>query len=144
MSGLLTRLRTRFKRFKRSDASGHLDGEFSDEWEAVTERARSDMEARHRALEPLAGVVANISAALLRADPVGLGDAGSADEYDSEAETVVLRLSDRAILSTEDEVLQIVHDEFVRWFGEDLAGPRERYSAAAAEVHRIWGEYLAE
>ncbi len=141
MSGVLSRLRARFR---RSGRPGDIDDGFSEEWEAVTARARSDMEARHRSLQPLAGVVTAISAALFRADPIGLGDAGGADEYDSEAETVVLRLSDRRSLSTEDEVLHIVHDEFVRWFGEDLAGPRKRYSAAAADVHRIWGEYLAE
>ena len=138
MSGWFSKLRARFKR------SDDLDDGLTGEWAAVTERARSDMDARRRALEPLTAVVADISAALLHEDPVDLGDGGDDDEYDSEAETIVLRLSDRRHLSTEDEVRQIVHEEFVRWFGEDLAGPPDRYAAAAAEVHRLWGEYLAE
>jgi hypothetical protein len=111
----------------------------------VMERVGADMHARKQALRPLAGVVSSISHALHEADPIGLASMGAPqDEYDSEAETIVLRLADRRSLSTAEEVAQIVHDEFVRWFDEDLAGDRERYEPVAAEVHRLWGEYLAE
>jgi hypothetical protein len=43
----------------------------------------------------------------------------------------------------EKEVLTIVHEEFVSWFGADVAGPREKYAAVGGEVHRLWGNYLA-
>lgn len=128
-------------RFRRSGATT-ADDDSSDQWEAVTERARQDMEARRRALEPMVGIVRRISAALLEHDPVGLGGKDD-DEYDSEAETIVMRLSDRRTLPTALDVSGIVHEEFLRWFGEDLAGAAERYGDVAVEIHRLWDEFLA-
>ena len=133
-------LRNRWARRRRADDAA--EG-YTESWTALTERARSDMEARRLALAPLAGVVAAISAALLEEDPIGLGEGADPDEYDSEAESIVMRLSDQSHLASEEELLQIVHDEFTRWFGNDLAGPRERYLGASSRVHRLWGDFLA-
>ena len=127
----------------RSGGGPAEDDEFTEEWDAVTKRARSDMEARRQALAPLSGVVADVSAALLRVDPIELSGSGNHDEYDSEAETIVLRLSDRRQLATPEEVLQIVHEEFVRWFGAEIAGSRDRYTGAADGVLRAWEGYLS-
>jgi hypothetical protein len=140
MSGWFRRLKSGLR---RRGSGSDLAEPTSEAWEAVTERARMDMEARRRALTPLADVVGKISAALLEEDPVDLGKGIDADEYDSEAETIVLRLADRRSVASEDEVLRIVHEEFVRWFGADLAGTPDRFESVAAAVHRLWGEYLA-
>ena len=92
----------------------------------------------------MTAVVTEISATLLKHDPIGLRAMGSPDdEYDAEAETIVLSLSDRSEPPTPADVLEITHEEFVRWFG-DMAGDRERYTPVTGEVHRIWGDYLAE
>lgn len=140
MSGWFSRLRRRFGRSKPID----LGEPVSPAWDAVTERARSDMEARQAALASMTGIVGAVSAALNEADPARLGKTLPGDEYDSEAETIVLRLADRRRLSTVEEVREIVHEEFTRWFGPDIAGPSERYAAVAEDVHRLWGEFLAE
>ena len=75
--------------------------------------------------------------------PSLLGRLADSDEYDSEAESIVMRLSDQSHLASEEELLQIIHEEFVRWFGSDLAGDTERYLGSAARLHRLWGDYLA-
>lgn len=132
---------TRVFRRRRRRAAEDLGADSGPVWDAVTERARSDMEARRRALAPLTPIVSSISAALLRADPIGLGD-DNADEYDPEAETIVMRLADRREPPAAGDVLTVVHAEFRRWFG-DLAGEVSRYEDVAAEVHALWGRYLA-
>jgi hypothetical protein len=130
-------------KLRRSANSGQFDDTFSEEWAEVTARARGDMEARRVALLPLLPVVGEMSRSMLNADPIGLRSMDSPDdEYDPEAETVVVRLSELSELPSQTDVLRIVHEEFVHWFG-DVAGPEEDYLAIAAEVHRLWGQFLA-
>lgn len=57
----------------------------------------------------------------------------NADEYDPETGTILPRLENCASAS---DVLSMIHEEFVRWFGADTAGPLELYSDIAFE---IWG-----
>jgi hypothetical protein len=75
-----------------------------------------------------------LEAVLLRHDPIGINFGDNTDEYDAEAETIALRLS----ADGEADVLQIVHEEFTRWFGADIAGKRSRYADVAAEVWAVW------
>lgn len=78
---------------------------------------------------------AAITNAINRADPVGLLDLGAPqDEYDPEVGTILPRLS---TASSANDVLTIVHEEFVRWFGTDNAGPADAYREAAEEIWRI-------
>lgn len=56
----------------------------------------------------------------------------NADEYEPEAGTILPRLRGCA---TADDVRAVVHSEFVRWFGSEIAGPAEKYTSAAK---RIW------
>src|ERR1700681_4923451 len=71
------------------------------------------------------------SAILFRHDPIGINFEDNTDEYDPEAGTILTRL--RRDLSAE-QTTTIVHEEFVRWFEPETAGPRERYTAVAAEI----------
>jgi hypothetical protein len=32
----------------------------------------------------------------------------------------------------------MIHSEFVRWFAEEIAGPREVFQAVAEEIWRTW------
>ena len=140
MSGWFSRVLRRFRRPGAGD-----DYETSPEWETATRRARNDMEARKRAVEPYGGAVAEVSAALYRHDPLGLVRPGAiSDEYDSEAETIILRLVDLAPdgdTLSKDDALSIVHSEFVSWFDAALAGPPERYADAADDVVEIWSRH---
>jgi hypothetical protein len=76
-----------------------------------------------------------VSQALRDADPIGLIQGGApVDEYDPEVGTVLPRL--RAATSSGD-VRAILHEEFVHWFGDKVAGGMERYDQAAESIWAI-------
>jgi len=91
------------------------------------ERIKAAYPAAHRWLRDL----------FARHDPLGWIAVGAPnDEYEEQADMVlprllVLRGTDAL---AEAEVLRIVHEEFVKWFGAATAGPVERYASIAAEV----------
>ncbi|TMA13412.1 MAG: hypothetical protein E6J89_01435 [Deltaproteobacteria bacterium] len=76
-----------------------------------------------------------VSQALREADPIGLIEGGAPlDEYDPEVGTGLPRL--RGATSCGD-VRTILHEEFVHWFGQDVAGNVERYDEAAENIWTI-------
>jgi len=78
-----------------------------------------------------AALVEVVSRAIDRADPIGLLVHGAPDdEYSLEVGTIVPRLE---VAASVDDVQQILHEEFVRWFA-DSAGPLEAYRAIAVEI----------
>ena len=87
-------------------------------------------------------LVAAVERAINEADPIGLLEIGAPpDEYAPEIGTIVPRLTSADRL---DDVGAVLHEEFIRWFGDDTAGPRHAYEASA---RRIWGavvEYRLE
>ena len=80
----------------------------------------------------------SVTALLFRNDPIGINFDDNTDEYEPEARTILPRL--RTCESSTD-VLRVVHEEFVRWFGADTAGSPERYSDIASEIWRLWQGY---
>ena len=74
------------------------------------------------------------SALLFRHDPLGINGEANTDEYEPEVGTILPRLRE---CSTADDALRVVHEEFVRWFGE-TAGPQARYRAIAEEIWKLW------
>jgi hypothetical protein len=82
-------------------------------------------------------LVAAVERAINDADPIGLLKGGApADEYSSEIGTIVPRVVN---VQSVDEITSVLHEEFVRWFGKETAGPRQAYEAAARP---IWGAVL--
>jgi hypothetical protein len=82
-------------------------------------------------------LVAAVKRAIDEADPIGLLDMGApADEYALEVGTIVPRV---AKAERPEEVADILHAEFVRWFDQNTAGPREIYDAPA---RRVWEAVL--
>lgn len=76
-----------------------------------------------------------VSKAIREADPIGLIQTGApVDEYDPEVGTVLPRL--RSATSS-GEVRKILHEEFVRWFGQEVAGSEEIYDDAAENIWAI-------
>ena len=77
-------------------------------------------------------LVAAVADAINGSDPIGLLGIGClANEYALEIGTVVPRI---AKASDAAEVRSILHDEFGRWFGRDVAGPPDVYDAAALAI----------
>ena len=76
-------------------------------------------------------LTAELEALLHRHDPIGIAFGDNPDEDAPEAGTIVPRLRD---VGTIGAVRTVVHEEFVRWFDEDTAGPAARYQAIAEEI----------
>lgn len=69
------------------------------------------MERRYQAF------VAAVERAIKDADPIGLLKGGApADEYSPEIGAIVPRVGDAQSV---DEISAVLHEEFVRWFGND-------------------------
>jgi hypothetical protein len=68
---------------------------------------------------------------LYRHDPIGIAFGDNPDEYSPEAGTIAPRLAEAQ--SVED-VLRVVHEEFVRWFDDDTVGTPSRYQTIAEEI----------
>ena len=98
--------------------------------------AGAGAEERERLKREHPRLFGELALVLARRDPVGLVRIGAPeDEYVPEVGTILPRLG--AVIS-EGEALNVVHEEFVRWFGPEVAGPRERYAETASEIWRIW------
>ena len=66
-------------------------------------------------------------------DPLNLIIIGcSEDEYDPEVETIYEKLKPT---NTEEEILDIVYDEFVNWFGSS-AGHKDSYIEMSKDVYK--------
>ena len=76
-----------------------------------------------------------VAALLFRHDPEGINFETNTDEYEPEVGTILPRLRS---CHSEDDVLWVVHEEFLRWFGADTARPQEHYAKIATEIWRLW------
>ena len=82
-------------------------------------------------------LVAAVERAINEADPIRLLGLGApADEYSPEIGTILPRPAGVQGIS---DVTNVLHEEFVRWFDQRIAGPRDAYEASA---RRIWAALL--
>ena len=85
-----------------------------------------ETKARYRFL------VAAVERAINDADPIGLLKGGApADEYSSEIGAIVPRVVNAQSV---DEITAVLYEEFVRWFDDQTAGPRQAYEAPARQI----------
>jgi hypothetical protein len=61
-----------------------------------------------------------------------------ADEYSPEIGTIVPRVVNAQSV---DETTTVLHEEFLRWFGEDTAGPRHAYETPAGNIWKALLEF---
>ncbi len=100
--------------------------------EIIAERQRLKAEYR--------GLFDELAALLFRHDPVGINFEDNTDEYEPEVGTILPRLRS---CHSPDDVRRVVHQEFVRWFDADIAGPEERYAKIATEIWDHWQKFKA-
>ena len=94
------------------------------------------LENRRRLRAEYGELFDSMAALLFRHDPIGINfDGENTDEYEPEVETILPRLCD---CRSADDALQVVHEEFVRWFESSTAGSPERYREIASEIWRLW------
>jgi len=80
-----------------------------------------------------------ISQILFHNDPIGINFEDNTDEYEPEVGTILPRLKEA---TSEADVLDIVHEEFIKWFGgEDVVGPRSRYKRIAQDIWHAWTRF---
>jgi len=80
-------------------------------------------------------LVSRVEALLFWEDPIGINFQTNTDEYHPEAQAIVIRLPEA---TSPDDVQRIVHEEFVRWFDRQIAGPVERYRVVAESIWGLW------
>jgi hypothetical protein len=80
-------------------------------------------------------LVSRVEALLFYEDPIGINFDTNTDEYRPEAQTIVIRLPEA---TSPDDVQRVVHEEFVRWFDRQIAGPVERYRIVAESIWGLW------
>jgi hypothetical protein len=95
-------------------------------------------EQRARLREQFGPLYASLLQILFTHDPVRINYGANPDEYEPEVDTILPRLVDA---SSQDEVLDIIHEEFAAWFSAGIAGPKQRYEQVAFEVWRAWKEW---
>lgn len=105
------------------------------QWEQQKAAITAAKETRFAQTVTQRDLVAEISRILFEADPIGINFESNTDEYDAEAETIVIALP-RA--RTAGDVQAMTHEAFVEWFDAETAGPIERYKAPAAEIWEAW------
>lgn len=77
-----------------------------------------------------------VSRLLREADPIGLIAMGAPDdEYEPEISTLLPRLREA---NAAGDVQRIVHEEFVRWFDANIAGPISGYADVSERIWRVW------
>jgi len=106
--------------------------------EAMRRTREEIVEGRRRLRAEYGELFDEIAALLFQHDPIGINYDHNTDEYEVETETILPRLSG---CRSADDVLQVVHEEFVRWFDTVIAGPRERYAEVSREIWRIFQQY---
>lgn len=79
-----------------------------------------------------------VSELLFRHDPIGINFGHNTDEYEPEVGTILPQLAQaRSAL----ELRRVIHEEFVRWFGNDTAGAEADYEEIAQEVWHVYRLY---
>jgi hypothetical protein len=99
------------------------------------ERARSAKRIRLELTAESRDLVDEVAALLFRADPAGINFGSNTDEYESEAEVIVLGLEGT---TGAEDVAELAQRVFSVWFDADIAGPVERYGPVAAEIWDAW------
>lgn len=102
-----------------------------------TDRERI-IDERNRLRSEYRELFESVSSLLFRHDPIEINFETNTDEYEPEVGTILPRL--RECVSQED-VLRVVHEEFVRWFDQDAAGSADRYQEISKQIWLHWLEF---
>jgi len=105
------------------------------QWERIQADVRVAKRRRFAQTASRRDLVEAISAVLFAADPIGINFVTNTDEYDAEAETIVIALPRT---SGPKDVRALTHEAFAHWFGAATAGPIEGYDDIAERIWSLW------
>lgn len=101
-------------------------------------RTKEQIELEYKRLKAEYGeLFDSVADVLFQHDPVGINFEDNTDEYYPEVGTILPRLKD---CHSAQDVTSVVHEEFVRWFEPETAGPKDRYQLPAEEIWTRWQE----
>jgi hypothetical protein len=101
----------------------------------TSEPERGEVEAAaHRIDIEHPGLIDGLSACLYLDDLISLRRGDNKGEYGIEARAIAGRLAMHDRVPPLDDTQDIVHGEFVRYFGQELAGDRDRYRVVAVTI----------
>jgi len=106
-----------------------------EQWEEQKAAITAAKESRFAQTVTQRDLVAEVSRILFEADPIGINFELNTDEYDAEAETIVIALPHAR---TAVDVQAMTHEAFVQWFDAETAGRIEKYKALSAEIWKAW------
>lgn len=107
----------------------------------IQARVRAARQARFEQAVTQRDLVDAVSQILFRADPAGINFETNTDEYDAEAETIVIGLPDAR---HPEDVRALTHETFVQWFDAQTAGPIDRYATVASEIWNLWRRHQGQ
>ena len=110
-------------------------------WECIQAEVRMARQSRFEQTVTQRDLVDAVSQILFRADPVGINFETNKDEYEAEAETIVIGLQNA---HRPEDVMALTHETFVQWFDAQIAGPIERYAAVASEIWNLWRRHQGQ
>ena len=113
----------------------------AEQWERIQAEVRSAKEHRYALTVTQRDFVNEVSQVLFRADPIGINFESNTDEYDAEAETIVIAIPNAR---GPDDVKALAHESFVQWFDAEMAGPIERYAEVASEIWSLWQRHQGQ
>jgi hypothetical protein len=105
------------------------DDSWVPEWVKVERAKREELRKQYGAL------FMEVSGILFDVDPIGINFEDNADEYAAEVGTILPRLE---TCLTAESVRSVVHEQFIRWFGPDVAGEEAKYHEAADRIWQSW------
>jgi hypothetical protein len=111
------------------------------QWERIQAEVRTAKQWRFEQTVTQRDLVDAVSQILVLADPVGINFETNTDEYDAESETIVIGLPNA---HGPEDVTALTHETFVQWFGAQIAGPIDRYTAVASEIWNLWRRHQGQ
>ena len=104
-------------------------------WERIQAEVEKAKQSRFEQTVTQRDLVGAVSQVLFLADLAGINFETNTDEYDAEAETIVIGLQNA---HSPEDVKALAHETFVQWFDAKTAGPSERYVAVGSEIWSLW------
>ncbi len=95
---------------------------------------KTSMAAREKLIAEHGDLFKEVSALLFRHDPQTIAYPGNEDEYDSEAATIIPRLSE---CHNAQDCSRVIHEEFSKWFAGRVRS-LEYYQELGAAVFETW------
>jgi|SRR5215475_4109799 len=105
---------------------------------AMTPTREQILENRRRLKKEYGALFDAVAELLYRHDPIGICFGDNPDEYEPKTGTILPRLHG---CRSANDALQVVYEEFVRWFDRETAGSREHYDEIASEIWKLWQQF---